>query len=327
MTPRKGIAALVVLGWAVIAWGENPRPTIGIAPVFDGSGAAFGETFAQHLTLFTYQEMLSSTEVRPVLLSPGGVYSPLDVSWLVDYVHDRPDINLLLVATLKPVSNPEKNRWSIPVDLLLLNPSTGESLATWTTNIEIASKKTLVEYGTFEPTPSAIDKSGQALQTIDKYGRSIRSYVIAPSRDFEKQPLGKACAHMANTIKDSLSEKLAGIPPERLGVSAPASLSNGMGAGGGSCPMYVRITYDYKHSASQSYVLLANGLDQSTNLKDGVASFSAPEGDLLLQFSMNDAPYKMETEKFYQMSTWHSCRAANLVLDVGPGGDVHPHWQ
>ena len=307
---------MVVLGWAAITWGENPRPTIGIAPVFDGSGAAFGETFAQHLTLFTYQEMLTSTEVRPVLLSPGGVYSPLDVSWLVDYVHDRPDINLLL-ATLKPVSNPEKNRWSIPVDLLLLNPSTGESLATWTTNIEIASKKTLVEYGTFEAGPSS----------IDQYGRTVRSFAIAPSRNFEKQPLGKACAHLADTIKDSLSEKLAGIPPERLGVSTPAPLSNGMGAGGGTCPMYVRITYDYKHSASQSYVLLANGLDQSTNLKDGVASFSAPEGDLLLQFSMNDAPYKMETEKFYQLSTWHSCRATNLVLDLGPGGDVHPHWQ
>ncbi len=91
--------------------------------------------------------------------------------------------------------------------------------------------------------------------------------------------------------------------------------------------MRLRITYGYKHSASQSYSLTANGLEQSTNLKDGIADFIAPEGELLLQFSMNDAPYKMETERLYQMSTWHSCKAANLIVDVGPGGDAHPHWE
>jgi hypothetical protein len=318
MTCRQVVLVLLFLGSVVITWGENPRPSIGIAPVYDGSGAAFGETFAQHLTQFIYQELLTSHAVHPVLLSPGGVYSPLDLSWLVDYVHDQPDVSLLLVATLKPVSNLEKNRWLIPVDLLIVSSSTGESLATWTDSFEINSKKTLTEYGSFDFGPSS----------IDKYGQVHQSYAIAPSRAFEKQPLGKACARLATTIKGSLEGKLAGtetggMSPTDLAASSSAPTNTNQGF----CPIRIRITYGYKHSASQSYMLLANGLEQSTNLKDGIASFTAPEGELLLQFSMNDAPYKMETERFYQMSTWHSCKATNLMVDVGPSGDAHPHWE
>jgi hypothetical protein len=318
MTRRQAVLALLFLGSVLIAWGENPTPDIGIAPVYDGSGAAFGETFAQHLTLFLYQEMLRSSAVHPVLLSPGGVYSPLDTSWLIEYVRDRPEISLLLVATLKPVANPDKSRWTIPVDLVLVNSSTGESVAGWTDNIEINSKKTLTEYGSFD--------FGRA--SVDKFGQVHQSYAIAPSRAFEKQPLGKACARLASTIKGSLEGKLAGVGPGRTGSSEPAASPSATAeANQGSCPIRIRFTYGYKHSASQSYTLLANGLEQSTNLKDGIASFAAPEGELLLQFSMNDAPYKMETERLYQMSTWHSCNAADLIVDVGPGGDAHPHWE
>ena len=67
--------------------------------------------------------------------------------------------------------------------------------------------------------------------------------------------------------------------------------------------------------------------DQSTNLKDGTASFSAPEGELLLQFSINDAPYRLEKEPMYQMSVLHSCKSSNLTVDLGPGGDAHAHWE
>lgn len=316
MMRRHGLLLLLFLGSVVITRGENPRPNVGIAPVYDGSGAAFGPTFAQHLTLFMYQEMLSSSAVHPVLLSPGGVYSPLDVSWLVDYAHDRPELSLLLVATLKPVANPDKSRWTIPVDLLLLNAATGESIATWTDSIEINSKKTLTDYGSFDV--------GSA--SLDRYGQVSQNYAIAPSRAFQKQPLGKACAHLANTIKGSLEQKLGGAAAGGTDSSAAAA-SAAASAEQGSCPIHVRITYGYKHSASQSYMLLANGLEQSTNLKEGVSSFTAPAGELLLQFSMNDAPYKMETERFYQLSTWHSCKEANLIVDVGPGGDAHPHWE
>jgi hypothetical protein len=152
------------------------------------------------------------------------------------------------------------------------------------------------------------------------------TYKIAPSRDFEKQPLGKATAHLASSIRDTLEAKLAGLATTKPAPQASLVPVAAQGAPT-SCPINVRITYSYKHSASHTYVLLANGLDQSTNLKDGAASFSAPEGELLLQFSVNDAPYKLEKEPLYQLSTLHSCKFSNLTVDLGPGGDAHTHWE
>jgi hypothetical protein len=288
---------------------------VGIAPVFDGGGEAFGPVVTQHLTLFTYQDLLESPAAHPFLLSPGGVYSPLDTSWLVEYAQDRTDLNLLLVATLKPVVNPSKERWVIPIDLLLLNARSGETVASWTVSTEVNSHKTLLDYG------EVIIEQG----TQDRFKQMKDTYKIAPSRDFEKQPLGKATAHLASSIRETLEAKLAGLGIAK--PSAQASLVPATAQSAAPCPVNVRITYSYKHSASHSYMLLANGLDQSTNLKDGIASFSAPEGELLLQFSVNDAPYKLEKESLYQLSVLHSCRFGNLIVDLGPGGDAHTRWE
>jgi len=311
------IAWVVILGTAVASVAaEAEKVTVGIAPVFDGGGEAFGPVLVQHLTLFTYQDLLQSASARPALLSPGGVYSPLDTSWLVEYVQDRTDLNLLLVATLKPVTNQSKEKWTIPVDLELLNARSGDNVASWTVSTEINSHKTLLDF------EQAIVEQA----TQDRYRQMKDTYKITPSRDFEKQPLGKAAAHLASSIRETLETKLAslgnakGAPPAGL---VPAA-AEGAPA---SCPVNVRITYGYKHSASHTYMLIANGMDQSTNLKEGMASFSAPEGDLLLQFSVNDAPYKLEKEPLYQLSAIHSCKLSNLIVDLGPGGDAHSHWE
>jgi hypothetical protein len=294
---------------------EAQKVSIGIAPVFDGGGEAFGPTLVEHLTLFTYQDLLESAVAHPSLLNPGGVYSPLDTSWLVEYVQDRTDLNLLLVATLKPVENPGKERWIIPVELELLNSHTGNSLASWTVSTEINSHKTLTDF------EQAVIEQG----TSGRFNQMKDTYKIAPSRNFEKQPIGKATAHLASSIRESLEAKIAA-----LGVAKSMPQGNILPvaqSGSGPCTLNARITYSYKHSASHAYMLLANGLDQSTNLKDGIASFPAPEGELLLQFSVNDAPYKLEKESLYQMSVFHSCKFSNLIVDLGPGGDAHSHWE
>ena len=68
-------------------------------------------------------------------------------------------------------------------------------------------------------------------------------------------------------------------------------------------------------------------MDQSINLKDGIATFSAPEGEMLLQFSVNDAPYKLAKEPMYQLSTQHNCSLKTLTVDLGASGDAHAHWE
>jgi hypothetical protein len=308
---------LLLLASVAGAAARAQRVQVGIAPVFDGGGEAFGPVVAQHLTLFIYQDLLNSSLAYPTLLSPGGVYSPLDTSWLVDYVHDRKDIGLLLVATLKPVPAHSKDHWSIPIDLELLDAQSGDSLSSWTVSTDIYSGKTVLDYGEVIVGQSNITRLGQERE----------KYIGAPSRDFEKQPLGKATARLAISVKETLESKLASLSQAKAAAqNSPASASALQGSGA-SCPVHVRITYGYKHSASHSFQLLVNGLDQSTTLADGIANFSAPPGELLLQFAVNDAPYKLVKEPMYQLNTLHSCKFSNLIVDIGPGGDAHPHWE
>jgi hypothetical protein len=91
--------------------------------------------------------------------------------------------------------------------------------------------------------------------------------------------------------------------------------------------MHTRVTYNYRHSVSHSYTLLADGLDQTLTITDGLSTFKAAEGPLLLQFAVNDTPYKLSKENVYQLSTIHSCKVSTLVIDIGQGGDAHQHWE
>jgi hypothetical protein len=225
---------------------------------------------------------------------------------------------MLLVATLKPVTNPAKEKWIIPIELVLLNAHSGDQLATWTVSTELNSHKTLLEYG------QVIAEQG----TQGRYSQYKDTYKVTPSRDFEKQPLGKATARLAKSIRETIEAKLPALnlaaKPPAQATLVPASTTP---AGSAPCPVSVHITYGYKHSASHTYLLLVNGLDQSLNMKEGIANFSAPEGEMLLQFSVNDAPYKLAKEPMYQLSTQHSCSLKALTVDLGASGDAHAHWE
>ena len=285
------------------------RVAIGIAPAYDAGGDDFGEAVVQHLTLFTYEDLLGSKQFAPSLLSPGGVYTPLDTSWLTDYVQDRPDLDLLLVSTLKPMAAVDKTTWSISVELALLDAHTGESKSTWSVSETIKSKNAWLEKGESMVTNAVNDRGSH-------YG-----YAVMPSHDFEKQPIGKTTAQLADHIRDTLAAHLGGF------VRTAAAKPDAPEAGSSSCEMHTRVTYNYKHSASHSYTLLASGLDQTTTIKDGLSTFKAPEGPILLQFTIQDAPYKLSREPIYQLSTVHSCKANTLVIDIGQGGDAHQHWE
>ncbi len=62
---------------------------IGIAPVYDGGGDAWGPIFVQYMTLYTFQKLQADKAFSATLLNPGGVYTPLDTSWLADYSQER----------------------------------------------------------------------------------------------------------------------------------------------------------------------------------------------------------------------------------------------
>lgn len=311
MKPKATFLALAFVAALPLA-APGERIVVGIAPVFDASSSPFALPVSQHLTLFTYQELLGSSAVRPVLLSPGAVYTPLDPSWILEYVQDRKEISLVLLGTLKSAIAADAHHLTIPVSLSLLDAHTGNSIAEWNVSVEIDRGKTELDDG--------------IRNVSGAFGLSPATYVSAPSRTFEKQPLGKATAHLASDIRESLEARLkstAGGHPE----NGPSPNSAEKAEHGATCPVRMSITYGYKHAASRSYQLLANGMDQSGAIDNGIATFSAPEGELLLQFSVFDAPYKMAKEALYQLNARHSCALSRLVVDIGQSGDAHIRWE
>jgi hypothetical protein len=283
------------------------RIAIGIAPAYDAGGDDFGPDVVQHLTLFTYQDLLASKQFAPALLSPGGVYTPLDTSWLTEYVQDRPELDLLLVETLKPTVT-DKGSATILIELSLLDAHTGDTKSTWTVSETTKSKNAWLQKGEAVVTSSVDDRAGH-------YGFDITS-----STDFEKQPIGKTTAHLAEEVRDTLSAHLGGFV--KTSANAPDAAPSSA-----PCVMHTRVTYSYRHSVSHSYTLVADGLDETTAIMDGISTFKAPEGPLLVQFTINDAPYKLSRQPVYQLSTTHSCKNSTLVIDIGQGGDAHHHWE
>lgn len=304
----RGLAVgIAFLGLAFAPLARGQKIVVGIAPAFDAGGDEFGEALVQHLTLFAYQDLLNSSQFTPELLNPGGIYTPLDTNWLTEYVQDRPELDLLLVPVLKPTVI-DKNTATVVVELSLLDPKTGDAKSTWTITETTKEKNAWVQKGQDMAMSMAGDRS-------QRYGVSMPS----PTSDFEKQPIGKTTEHLATQVKDTLGAHLGGFTKAAGAKSEPQ--------GSGACPVHVRITYNYKHAVSRSYTLLANGLDETSNIADGVSTFKADEGPMLLQFTVNDAPYRMSKEPLYQLSAMHSCNYQTLVIDLGQQGDAHQHWE
>jgi hypothetical protein len=306
---RRQALALGLALASLTASGVAQKVTIGIAPAYDGGGDDIGPAVVEHLTLFAYQDLLLGKQFAPVMLNPGGVYTPLDTSWLTEYVQDRQDLDFLLVPTLKPIDHGVKGSWTITIALDLLDAHSGDTKASWTVSQTVKGTNAWLEKGTSMLTSAINQRAGQ-------YG-----YEMMASQDFEKQPLGKITAQLADSIRDSLPAHLGGFvhTGEAKPDAAPASTT--------PCTVHTRITYNYKHSASHSYTLMANGLDETTTIQDGISTFSVPEGPLLLQFAVQDTPYKMSAQPVYQLTTNHSCKSSTLVMDMGQGGDVHEHWE
>jgi len=306
----------IVVGLAILAVTTAvpaQRIVIGIAPTYDASGEDYGEAVAQHLTLYAYQDLVDNKQFMPSLLNPGGVYTPLDTSWLTEYVQDRPELDLLLVTTLKPAVNDKSGGYAVNIEVSLLDPRTGDTKSAWIVSDSIKEKNAWLQKGSAMVT-SAVN--GRA----DSYGVSI----LSTSTDFDKQPIGKITAHLAEEIRDTLPAHLGGLAAK---TASDKALDVALTGSSAPCDMHTKVTYNYRHVASHSYTLLANKLDQSLTVQDGISTFKAPEGPLLLQFSLNDTPYRLEKEPVYQLSTIHSCKMSTLVIDVGQGGDAHSHWE
>ncbi|MGH9531399.1 MAG: hypothetical protein ACRD2Q_03345 [Terriglobales bacterium] len=297
-----------------------PRIYLGVFPVLDLSGETFGETFAQQLTTMIFNELQDHSGIQPVLLNPGGLYvTPLD-DWIVEYGRAA-EVDVVLITSLMRTERPKKGDWILRVESQLVEMQTGNrsSKLAFSESINKREVRAGLEYGTTAHEARAIDRQrAQGMAPID---RMLMGSSHAPSREFEKQPLGKAARKMARAAREHVRVEATSMVPKPSG-STPVFAQ-------GTCPILFRVLYVHKKAASKAYQVTLNEREESLGIQDGVVQTSLPNGPVFVQVSVADAPYRLPVQRVYQASTFLDCSRPErtLALEIGGGGEAFLRWK
>lgn len=291
------IMALLFLGHS--AWaGDKEVVRLGILPTFDEGGESFAPVFSQYLTMMMFHDLEQQRGLSPVLLNPGGVYTPSSDEWIADYAQ-RADVDEVLVTVLQKQEASKQGELTITVRSEMINLASGKRSAAWMQSATIEKRNAVLQYG------------------LDTYFHDIA--FIEPSRAFEKQPLGKR----ARAIADAIALDV----PSR--ITAQANRPAPSAAESGPCAVTFKIKYSSKNAASHAYSVIVNGKDDSLDIKDEGLPLNLKSGPLLIQAAVQDAPYKLPKQPIYQANTYLNCSEAHhdLLLDIGAAGEGLLKWQ
>lgn len=271
---------------------------IGIMPVLDTSGEAYGQVFAQNMTAMIYQK-LNGASLNVLLLNPGGLYNPIIVESITDYAQTT-NVDLVLVTTLLSVTEPKKGDFTLQVEAKLTDPKSGKDLNTFKASYTIPRRDAFIDTGKI------------------RAGTSFFASSFGSSRPFAKQPLGKA----ASSLADAISGQLLALLPAVKGDTSVSSRS-------GSCNITIGVNYISKKASSKAYDIIVNSTDQSLWTKEGITKLeNFKSGPVLIQLSVADAPYRLPVQELYQANTVLDCSLPEraLKLDIGPVGEALLHW-
>ena len=280
---------------------EQQSLRIGVLPTFNAGGESFAPVFSQHLTLKLFRD-LQSDAVNTVLLNPGRFYSPTDDDFLLDYGR-RSGVDSLLITTLLKTLVPEKGNSTITVQTEILDLKSGTRSGPWKSAVEISKRNANLDYRTLH---------------MD-WGEN---FYLGPSRMFEKQPLGKAMALIAEQVRSQVIQGLKAGMVAASGMIKPAKSA-------GTCDVHVKVLYTSKHAASKSYTIFVNDEDESMGVSDGVLLLHNKSGPMLLQWVVHDAPYRLPAQELYQAATEVDCAKPErqLNIKIGAMGEAILDWQ
>lgn len=279
----------------------GPKVSVGILPAYDASGEVYGEIFTQNLTQMLFDEVRASG-YEPVLLNPGGAYTPLD-SDLIKEFGQMSKVDSVLITILQIPLKPKNGPHTLKLDAQMLDPVTGTLSATRSYAENIRKEEAIIEGG------------------FIGFGAMWGFGGTGGSRKFEKQPLGKRARNFARNIR----QQVLGTVPSLV---QSGTWKNPIAAPG-SCQISFRVAYPKKGSISKSYGLIINGKEESLWLKEGVATVTMTNGPALLHINLADAPYRLPVQRLYAANTFVDCSRSerSLALDVGPAGEAFLVWQ
>ncbi len=306
------LLAFSLLACVSTARGQAPAgKVVGIMPVFDISGDAFGQQFAQNLTAMLY-ERLENAPFRVVLMNPGGLYTPLIPDSLPDYAQSI-GVDTVLVTTLQQTDKPQKGDYILHVEAKFVDAQTMKESTPSNYTAKVSHNDALLDAA-----KKGVDFGNSTNNTM-RQGSNLYSAMAMSngSRPFYKQPLGKAAMGIADAIQ---AQVLAQGPKG----GSPLSVK------GGTCTYSIRVGYTAKKAFSRAYDIIVNGLNQSLYTKDGVTTLeNQKSGPVFLQVSVADPPYRMPTQDLYQANTVLDCSQPErqLFLDLDATGAALIHWK
>ncbi len=304
---KHSIVALLVAFACVPSQAQEKKIVIGILPTYDSSGQSYGGTVSQVLTGMLYQQFASNPKFHPVFLNPGGLYDPTSTAWVAEYVRtlDTP-IDVVLSTIFAEPDDPKHGDLILHLKASELDPKTGDSLQASVSSTQIKDYKAMLDYG----------------RAMIPTGSFDTSLVYQPSRNFDKQPVGKAAYALARQAADSVN--LTAPKLTASGTAPPHAKTT-------SCKMTLKISYDYKdrHPSSKSYDCIINEREESLGIKEGVLEVEEPSAPLLMQIQVKDSPYKLPKQDVYLFDPVLDCgRASNILkVTIGPAGEAHTTWQ
>lgn len=314
-----------------------PRLLVGIMPTYDSSGESFGEDFSRYITLMMFQELYPSDKVEPLMLNPGGVYSPLEEEWILDFGR-KSNVDAVLVTNVLESDKPKNSsNWALKMETFIVDLKTGKKGNTRTLTAPISKKD--LEAGldagrrSYTSSISKVERGmGWAPFTTagavagGVYGsggrRALMMYASGPSRTFESQPIGKGARRLAVAAKTQALADTTSLTPG--GPSTPPP------SGPASCgPIQFRVRYTSKNSSSKVFTILLNDREESQGVHDGVVSLDPPAGPLVLVVEVKDSPFKLPVQKVYQANTYLDCGQPErtLLMEIGGAGEALLRWQ
>jgi len=300
---RVAAFGLSFCGLAVQA--QQKKIVIGILPTYDTSGQSYGGPVSQMLTGMLYQQFASNDRFQPVFLNPGGLWDPTQTSWVSEYVQTlNTPLDVVLATTFTEPETPKHGDLILHMKSAELDPKTGDAIQTTIANAPLKDRSAMLDYGiTYIPT-----------------GYFNRGAIYQPSRNFPKQPLGKAAFELAKQSAESATQGAAKLTASYMAPAAPKNQS---------CKMSIKINYVEKHAISKSYSCVINEKDEALGIKEGILEVEEPAAPVLMQIKLNDTPYKLPKQELYLFDPTLDCsRDSNrLEINIGPAGEASYKWK
>ncbi|HJZ72690.1 MAG TPA: hypothetical protein VKE51_13185 [Vicinamibacterales bacterium] len=273
------------------------------------SGEAQGGDLAWYLTSAVY-DALKREGREPVLMNPGGAYTPLDDAATLAFARSA-GVGVVVQSRLAPAqrSSRRDDHPRLQVDVKVLDVRDGAALHAFSVTKEVNRKD--------------LDRGFDFGAGFDQRrflwipGTSVVTYHDV-SRRIEKQPLGKTI----NGLADAIRSNVLSFGGATLVYPSAALHPN---AAVGTCEIEFAVRYLQPRSTSRAYALVVNGREESEAVdREGVAHLIVNGGSNLFEVVVKDPPFKLPVQRGYAVNRWMACTAdeRSLSMEIGASGEA-----